>query len=142
MAITRVTNKAAGPRGFNVATSAGGMRQVMLQPGETGEFDLDGAAHPALAGHLASGDLVFGEPQDDKARADSDAMLAEVEAKKQIDVAEKAAAEQKAREELAAKMNEDAKTLQEERDAELQAQQANEPGRGRRKAVLVEKPEA
>lgn len=102
----KVTNKAAGPRGFNALSPDGTAFEIMLQPGQSVEADV--VAHPALAGHVRSGDLVFGEAADDKATAEADAMLAEVEAKKQAEAAEKEAADVKARNELADQIMADA----------------------------------
>jgi hypothetical protein len=59
MTTQRVTNRAPGPRGFNVLNEAGEFHQVVLQPGETRELDLTGAAHPHLAGMIRSGEIVI-----------------------------------------------------------------------------------
>src|SRR5580765_9019288 len=94
--MTKVTNRADGARGFNVPTPAGGFRQVMLHPGESADVDLTGAAHHALAGMVASGDLVLDEADGtgaDKIAADADALAAR---QSEAAAAEKAAADKRA----------------------------------------------
>jgi hypothetical protein len=57
--MAKVTNRAPGPRGFNVFGPDGNPIQVLLQPGESRELNLVGAAHPVLAGMIRSGELVI-----------------------------------------------------------------------------------
>ncbi len=66
--MTMVSNKSPGPRGFNVPDGAGGMRQLILAPGQTAEVDLEGAAHPVFAGMIRNCDLVIAAPTIDADR--------------------------------------------------------------------------
>jgi hypothetical protein len=127
MSMTKVTNRAPGPRGFNVLNEAGEFHQVVLQPGETRELDLGGAAHPVLAGMVRKGDIVFGQ-EATKANADADEMEALIA--KQNKEAEAEASDQEKREKVADLIEKDAKVQQAERNAEHR-------GRGRPPKVVA-----
>lgn len=68
--MSKITNKADGPRGFNVHDAKANATQVVLNPGETAEHDLSFSAHPVLEGMIRAGEIeVDGKSGDDAADA-------------------------------------------------------------------------
>jgi hypothetical protein len=66
---TKVTNKAAGGRGFNVKVGKHGMEQVVLQPGQTADLDLVDIDNPIYKSWKDRGDIVFGADEKPQAQA-------------------------------------------------------------------------
>lgn len=73
-----VTNKAKGPRGFNVGKHDGAddkalkgksIAQVVLMPGESRDIDLHDADHPVVKGMIDNGEIEVGDSKPDLSKA-------------------------------------------------------------------------